>query len=81
MARLKRLVMAQLPHLVQQRVVAGGADLTDPVDQQAYLVALRHCCDEHEVAVIAYALLTHMMARATGLRAGEIDAGDETGLC
>jgi putative transposase len=59
MARLKRLVVAQLPHLVQQRVVAGGAGLSDPVDQQAYRVALRHCCDEHEVAVIAYALLTH----------------------
>jgi putative transposase len=59
MARLKRLVMAQLPHLVQQRLVGGGAGLADPADQQAYLAALRHCCDEHEVAVIAYALLTH----------------------
>jgi putative transposase len=59
MARLKRLVMAQLPHLVQQRVVGGGAGLADPVDQQAYLAALRHCCDEHDVAVIAYAVLTH----------------------
>lgn len=59
MARLKRLVVPQLPHLVQQRVVAGGAGLMDPVDQQAYLVALRHCCDEHDVAVIAYAMLTH----------------------
>ena len=57
MARLKRLIVPQLPHLVQQRVVAGCEGLSDAVDQQAFALALRQCCDEHEVAVIAYALL------------------------
>lgn len=58
MARLKRLIVPQLPHLVQQRVVAGCEGLSDAVDQQAFVLALRHCCDEHGVAVIAYALLS-----------------------
>jgi putative transposase len=57
MARLKRLVVPQVPHLVGQRVIAGAQGLADAVEQQAYLQALRHCCDEHEVVVIAYALL------------------------
>ena len=56
MARLKRLIVPQLPHLVQQRVVAGCQGLSDAVDQQAYALALRDCCDAHEVTVIAYAL-------------------------
>ena len=56
MARLKRLVMAQLPHLVQQRVVAGGAGLTDPVDQQAYLY-LNDVYDEQQPILLLPCLL------------------------
>jgi putative transposase len=57
MARLKRLVVPRIPHHVSQRVVAGGVAFVDPADHQAFVAALRSCCVEHEVAVLAYALL------------------------
>lgn len=57
MARLKRLVVARIAHHVSQRAVAGSAAFVDSVDHQVYLDALRSCSQEHDVAVLAYALV------------------------
>lgn len=64
MARLTRLVVPRVPHHVSQRAVAGGAAFIDAADHQAFLMALRSCSVEHNVAVLAYALLSdqvHLM--------------------
>lgn len=57
MARLKRLVMAGVAHHVSQCAVAESAAFLDAVDHQAYVAALRRCSQEHQVAVLAYALV------------------------
>ncbi len=61
MARLKRLVVPGVPHHVSQRVVAGGAAFVDAADHQAFVAALRLCSAEHQVAVLAYALLNQQV--------------------
>lgn len=61
MARLKRLVVARIAHHVSQRAVAGSAAFVDSVDHQAYLDALRSCSQEHDVALLAYALVNQQV--------------------
>ncbi|MFM9915487.1 MAG: transposase [Rhizobacter sp.] len=61
MARLKRLVVPRVPHLVAQRAVSGGSAFFDAADHEAFISALRSCSAEHEVAVLAYALLNQQV--------------------
>lgn len=59
MARLPRLALGGLPHLVVQRGHNGQAVFADDEDRQAFLAALREATQQHQVAVHAYALLDH----------------------
>lgn len=57
MARLPRLVVPGLLHVVVQRSHGAGPAFVDDVDRQAYLNAVRAAVREHSVAVHAYALM------------------------
>ena len=57
MARLTRLAVAGLPHLVVQRGHNGQAVFLDADDRQAYLAALREAAAAHGVALHGHALL------------------------
>lgn len=61
MARLKRLVVPRIPHHVSQRVVAGGSAFVDATDCEAFVSSLRLCSAEHQVSVLAYALLNQQV--------------------
>jgi putative transposase len=57
MARMPRLALAGLPHLVIQRARPGPVPLAGDADRQRYLDALRTAARDTGVAVHAYALL------------------------
>ncbi|MES3015903.1 MAG: transposase [Pseudomonadota bacterium] len=57
MARLPRLTVAGLPHLISQRAQDGQAMVRDDADRLALLGLLRDAALQHHVAVHAYALL------------------------
>jgi putative transposase len=57
MARLPRLVLPGLPHLVLQRALAGRTAFADNADRQAMLTALREALPAEGVQLHAYALL------------------------
>jgi putative transposase len=56
MARLPRLALAGLPHLVLQRGLAGQTVFADDIDRAAWRDALRETAAQLGVAVHAYAL-------------------------
>lgn len=56
MARLARLAVAGLPHLVAQQGHSGAPVFADEADRQAYLQALLEAARQFAVAVHAYAL-------------------------
>jgi putative transposase len=57
MARLRRLAVGGVPHLVVQRGHDGKAVFADDVDRQAYLHALGEVLRAHGVLLYGYALL------------------------
>ena len=57
MARMPRLALAGLPHLVIQRAKPGQPVLSDDADRLRYLDALRASARDTAVAIHAYALL------------------------
>jgi len=57
MARLRRLAVGGVPHLVVQRGHDGKTVFADDVDRQAYLRALAEVMRGHGVALYGYALL------------------------
>src|SRR5437764_337892 len=57
MARLPRLAIAGLPHLVIQRGHNGQIVFADAVDRASYRAALREAAGKAGVAIHAYALL------------------------
>lgn len=57
MARMPRLAVAGLPHLVIQRSAVGTAALGDDADRRDYLAALGQAARDTGAAVHAYALL------------------------
>lgn len=57
MARLPRLIVDGLPHLVSQRVQHGQTLAVDALDRQALHERLRLAAQEHRIAVHAYILL------------------------
>lgn len=57
MARLPRLLVAGLPHLLSQRAQHGQAMVRDDDDRRGFLRLLRETAAEHEVALHAYAVL------------------------
>lgn len=56
MARLQRLAVAGLPHLVRQQALEGQPAVRDDADRLAFLDCLRTAAAEAGVAVHAYAL-------------------------
>lgn len=56
MARLPRLILAGLPHLISQRAQDGQLMLRDDADRQALLDLLGEAALQHRVALHAYAL-------------------------
>ena len=56
MARLPRLAVAQLPHLVMQRGIEGRPVFIDAQDREAWLAALGEAARAHGVAVHGYSL-------------------------
>lgn len=56
MARLPRLILAGLPHLISQRAQDGQLMLRDDADRQALLDLLGEAALQHRVALYAYAL-------------------------
>ena len=66
MARLPRLVLPDLAHLVALYCHRGQAAFVDDADRQAFLAALRDSAREHRVAVEAYVLAdehVHLLLR------------------
>ena len=57
MARLPRLALADLPHLVLQRGLSNGPVFADADDRRTYLGALHEAAANLRVVVHAYALL------------------------
>lgn len=58
MARMPRLAVAGLPHLVIQRSASGQAALADEADRHDYLAALQQAGRDTGVAIHAYALVS-----------------------
>lgn len=73
MARLPRLVVPGLPHLVSQRAQHGQAMVRDDADREALLRLLREAAAQQRVALHAYSVLEGRLdlvatpATATGL--------------
>jgi len=57
MARLPRLIVPGLPHLVSQRAQHGQAMVRDDEDRRALLRLLREAAAQHRVALHAYSVL------------------------
>ena len=57
MARLPRLIVPGLPHLVSQRAQHGQAMVRDDEDRRALLRLLREAAVQHRVALHAYSVL------------------------
>lgn len=57
MARLPRLILAGMPHLISQRAQHGQAMVRDGVDRAGLMQLLREAAGQHRVAVHAYSLL------------------------
>ncbi|WP_428420119.1 transposase [Methylibium sp.] len=57
MARLPRLIVPALPHLVSQRAQHGQVMVHDDVDRRSLMQLLREAASQHRVAVHAYSVL------------------------
>ncbi|HSV69591.1 MAG TPA: transposase [Methylibium sp.] len=57
MARLPRLIVAGLPHLVRQSVQHGQTMVADDTDRRAFLALLREVAVQADVAIHAYSVL------------------------
>jgi len=57
MARLPRLIVPALPHVVSQRAQHGQAMVRDDVDRQSLMQLLREAAAQHQVAIHAYSVL------------------------
>jgi putative transposase len=57
MARLPRLIVPALPHVVSQRAQHGQAMVRDDTDRQSLMQLLREAAAQHHVAIHAYSVL------------------------
>lgn len=62
MARLPRLLIDRLPHMVSLRAQHGQAMVRDDADRRSLLALLREAASRHRVAVHAYAVLDDRLA-------------------
>jgi putative transposase len=71
MARLRRLAVGGMPHLVVQRGHDGKPVFADDVDREAYLRALDEVLRAHRVVLFGYALLDAEVWLVVQPQAGE----------